>query len=680
MNKRGLAITTIVIIIAVVVVLGGVAINNLGLSPKTSLSKETTSCEDALDKIRAGATPTSRDIDTLGKCNDRDLTDYAQAQGQGSSCDADLDGDGVVGVADLLILLGNWGTFGPGDLDGDGVVGVSDLLILLGSWGPVEGNAGIGDLNDDCKINFLDLSIMQDEWGHISVAGLQSDLNNDGIVDGADLDILIDSWDEVEGNGTCDELSIPNTIGGCTQILCFSEGGSQEAQGGPDNIQTFINIGSEGNNFIEVRGSGKYVTKFNSYTNELIIKDGKLKTKKTVDLDNLIQQENKIIDMTRVSVEESKTESSDISFVNLGHGGEHPSVINITYDKQTNLTEGDVGAYLFCYDFDPVEGPSNQRLIDQEVLHWGQETGEVHTETLFISEDYSGYDKCHIRLHDELVDFDENIVTNIHLMADVSDEVYFTDVGLIRDEIVDSLVGEVPEYEGVSEIIFFNYFLATGATNFCGDFNNVNFYHNGHPDIYDSVAYTVQSEIREIKPMYVNKNYYLAQGWKGYPLIDREIIEKYFTLYNPSRTDGIPRDSMLPIFAKHLNHIVEGFSIYFSGPEFYLPLPLRRKLTITSFNGLNYSDEGIGSPWDPTPPSYGAYSIVRIIYSNAYNQMSGQLYGSQFISEFVNELDYFDDLDRVPIIIEGSRGFIGLFEDKEYGVGCSYHSSTSYTS
>ncbi|MCH8319265.1 MAG: tRNA uridine-5-carboxymethylaminomethyl(34) synthesis GTPase MnmE [Bacteroidetes bacterium] len=143
---------------------------------------------------------------------------------------------------------------------------------------------------------------MQDEWGKIFIKPPPSDLNEDGIVNGLDLDILIEQWDIIEGDGVCDELSIPNTIGGCTQILCFSEGGSQEAQGGPDNIQTFINIGSEGNNFIEVRGSGKYVTKFNSYTNELIIKDGELKTKKTVDLDDLILDGNKIIDEVLVSV------------------------------------------------------------------------------------------------------------------------------------------------------------------------------------------------------------------------------------------------------------------------------------------------------------------------------------------------------------------------------------------
>ncbi len=53
---------------------------------------------------------------------------------------ADLTGNEVVGVSDLLILLGNWGACDdlyncPGDLNGDGVVDVSDLLLLLSNWG-----------------------------------------------------------------------------------------------------------------------------------------------------------------------------------------------------------------------------------------------------------------------------------------------------------------------------------------------------------------------------------------------------------------------------------------------------------------------------------------------------------------------------------------------------------------
>ena len=56
-------------------------------------------------------------------------------------CPADLNGDCVVGVKDLLILLGNWGPCDecnncPADLVVDCVVGVKDLLFLLGWWGP----------------------------------------------------------------------------------------------------------------------------------------------------------------------------------------------------------------------------------------------------------------------------------------------------------------------------------------------------------------------------------------------------------------------------------------------------------------------------------------------------------------------------------------------------------------
>ncbi len=49
----------------------------------------------------------------------------------------DIDGDGAVDIADLLILLGDWGACPPpcpADLDADGSVGITDLLILLANW------------------------------------------------------------------------------------------------------------------------------------------------------------------------------------------------------------------------------------------------------------------------------------------------------------------------------------------------------------------------------------------------------------------------------------------------------------------------------------------------------------------------------------------------------------------
>ncbi|MHC4413968.1 MAG: hypothetical protein ACYS0G_01660 [Planctomycetota bacterium] len=52
-----------------------------------------------------------------------------------SVCPWDLDTSGTVGIGDLLILLANWGTPGPGDFDFSGNVGIGDLLTLLANWG-----------------------------------------------------------------------------------------------------------------------------------------------------------------------------------------------------------------------------------------------------------------------------------------------------------------------------------------------------------------------------------------------------------------------------------------------------------------------------------------------------------------------------------------------------------------
>ena len=55
----------------------------------------------------------------------------------GSPSPGDLDGDGLVGAADLLMLLSQFGPCAAecyADIDGDGMVGVTDLLIVLGNW------------------------------------------------------------------------------------------------------------------------------------------------------------------------------------------------------------------------------------------------------------------------------------------------------------------------------------------------------------------------------------------------------------------------------------------------------------------------------------------------------------------------------------------------------------------
>jgi len=55
----------------------------------------------------------------------------------GSDCIADIDGSGVVGVDDLLAVIGNWGACSgcATDLNGDGTVGVDDLLEVIAGWG-----------------------------------------------------------------------------------------------------------------------------------------------------------------------------------------------------------------------------------------------------------------------------------------------------------------------------------------------------------------------------------------------------------------------------------------------------------------------------------------------------------------------------------------------------------------
>jgi hypothetical protein len=52
----------------------------------------------------------------------------------GCPCPGDFDGDGDVDTADLLFLLGAWGT-PDGDMDGDDDTDTADLLALLAAWG-----------------------------------------------------------------------------------------------------------------------------------------------------------------------------------------------------------------------------------------------------------------------------------------------------------------------------------------------------------------------------------------------------------------------------------------------------------------------------------------------------------------------------------------------------------------
>jgi hypothetical protein len=68
-----------------------------------------------------------------GQASDGEVEDYRVR----IACLADLDGSGKVNLADLSILLSQWGECAgcPADLNGNGWVNLPDLSILVSQWG-----------------------------------------------------------------------------------------------------------------------------------------------------------------------------------------------------------------------------------------------------------------------------------------------------------------------------------------------------------------------------------------------------------------------------------------------------------------------------------------------------------------------------------------------------------------
>jgi hypothetical protein len=56
----------------------------------------------------------------------------------GAPCPQDVNENGTVDFADVLAVIGSWGSCPgcPADVNGDDVVNFADILVILGAWGP----------------------------------------------------------------------------------------------------------------------------------------------------------------------------------------------------------------------------------------------------------------------------------------------------------------------------------------------------------------------------------------------------------------------------------------------------------------------------------------------------------------------------------------------------------------
>jgi hypothetical protein len=129
---------------------------------------------------------------------------HANEQGRGGDlysvlvkpgCPGDFDHDGDVDTADLLFLLGAWGT-PDGDVNGDGDTDTADLLDLLAAWGECPGLPCPWDFNGDGVVDDLDRDILMEHWGDCPDPPEECpwDLNGDGVVDGTDLIELLEHY------------------------------------------------------------------------------------------------------------------------------------------------------------------------------------------------------------------------------------------------------------------------------------------------------------------------------------------------------------------------------------------------------------------------------------------------------------------------------------------------------
>ena len=122
-----------------------------------------------------------------GTCGEPPIVDMGAYEFHGLTCEWDLDGDGNVGITDLLLLLGDFGSCdgSPADFDGDGCVTIVDFLTLLHNFGPCPDGSCPWDVNGDSVVDHTDLFQVLGNLGPCD--GCPEDVNGDGVVNGQDV-------------------------------------------------------------------------------------------------------------------------------------------------------------------------------------------------------------------------------------------------------------------------------------------------------------------------------------------------------------------------------------------------------------------------------------------------------------------------------------------------------------
>jgi Ca2+-binding EF-hand superfamily protein len=114
---------------------------------------------------------------------------------------ADVNNDGYVDKTDLEMVFRNWGpckgsAICVGDVNSDGKVNVEDMTAVILAWDPNSApkEPKNADLDGDGMVGSADLSLLMQAWGECGSYDCPADLDHSMKVDHNDLNILMRNW------------------------------------------------------------------------------------------------------------------------------------------------------------------------------------------------------------------------------------------------------------------------------------------------------------------------------------------------------------------------------------------------------------------------------------------------------------------------------------------------------